>query len=44
MKNKTIRFGGAGALTALLLPGLAVPAHAAGTFDPCGPLVDSVKT
>ena len=41
MKNKAIRLGAAGALTALLA-GLAVPAQAAAT-DPCGPVVDSVK-
>jgi len=42
LKNKAIRLGAAGALTALSLAGLAVPAHAAGT-DPCGPIVDLVK-
>ncbi|PVZ52603.1 hypothetical protein [Arthrobacter sp. H-02-3] len=43
MKNKTIRLGIAGALAALSLAGLAVPAHASLTADPCGPVVDSVK-
>ena len=43
MKKKTIRLGAAGALTALSLAGLTVPAQAAGTFDPCGPVVESLK-
>lgn len=43
MNKKTIRLGAAGALTALSLAGLTVPAHAALTIDPCGPVVDSVK-
>lgn len=41
MKNKTIRLGAAGALAALSLVGLALPAQAV-TTDPCGPPVDSV--
>ena len=41
LKNKTIRLGAAGALTALLA-GFAVPAHAA-SGAPCGPVVDSIK-
>lgn len=51
MKNKTIRLGIAGALAALSLAGLAVPAQAdelmhaipPAPADPCGPVVDSVR-
>lgn len=47
MKNKAIRLGAAGALTALSLAGLAVPAQAASPTpyfdDPCGQVVNSVK-
>ncbi|MGO4807435.1 hypothetical protein AB4089_20210 [Arthrobacter sp. 2MCAF15] len=51
MKNKTIRLGIAGALVALSLGGLAVPAQAdeemhaipPAPADPCGPVVDFVR-
>ncbi|MFF2246267.1 hypothetical protein ACFVTM_19075 [Arthrobacter sp. NPDC058130] len=51
MKNKTIRLGIAGALAALSLAGLAVPAQAdeemhaipPAPADPCGPVVDFVR-
>ena len=42
MKKQAIRLGIAGALAALSLAAVAVPAQAA-TTDPCGPPVDSVK-
>ena len=42
LKTRAIRLGIAGALAALWLAGLAVPAQAV-TTDPCGPPVDSVK-
>ena len=46
LKNKVTRLGFAGALTALSLAAVAVPAHASALpspDDPCGPLVGSVK-
>src|SRR4051812_26735251 len=51
LNKKTIRLGIAGALAALSLAGLAVPAQAdelshptpPAPADPCGPVVDSVK-
>ncbi|MCU1515751.1 MAG: hypothetical protein JWQ75_472 [Pseudarthrobacter sp.] len=49
MKKKTIGLGIAGAIAALSLAGLAVPAHADETVwanptvDTCGPVVDSVR-
>ncbi|PVZ52604.1 hypothetical protein [Arthrobacter sp. H-02-3] len=45
--NKAIRFAAAGAVTALSLAGLAMPAHAASTpsspYDACGPVANSIK-
>jgi hypothetical protein len=42
LKKMATRLGAAGALSALSLAGLAIPAHAA-TEATCGPIVDSVK-